>query len=143
IAATMLFAAPAHAADTTVTFNLQNGALSIAVASPGSVALGNKTPTGALAQFTGSLLATTVTDSRNSNLGWTAYSFSTDFTNATYATSNAAADKITKANINVSVSAADSLTVGGISKIATSGLFVPTVGGANGDATHGSSVAGG
>lgn len=138
-AATMLLAAPAQAGDTAVTFTLQNGTLSVAVASPGSVDLLTKTPSGALSQFTGNLLPTTVTDNRNSTLGWTAYAYSTDFSNG----GTGATNTITKSNINITVSAAEVLTVGGISKIATSGLFVPTPGGANGNATHGSGVAGG
>ena len=139
-ASSLLLAAPsAQAADTAVTFNLQQGALSIAVDAPGSVDLGTVNASGALSQFSGNLLPTTVTDNRNSTLGWTAYAYSTDFTTG----DGLGGNKIAKANVNISVSAASALTVGGVSKIATTGLFVPTPGGANGDATHGSSVAGG
>lgn len=138
--ASLLFnAAPAKAADTGVTFTLQQGTLSIAVASPGTIDLGTKTPSGVLSQFSGNLLATTVTDSRNSTVGWTAYASSTDFTKS----GGTAGDTIDNANVNISVSAASALTVGGVDKLATSGLFVPTPNGANGDATHGSGVAGG
>src|SRR4051812_17973514 len=73
-AATMLLAAPAHATlgtgDTQVTFNLVNGLLSIQVSGTQIKNLGNETPSGTLANFTGDLLATTVTDSRNSLAGY-------------------------------------------------------------------------
>ncbi|WP_062346815.1 hypothetical protein [Herbidospora yilanensis] len=68
--------APAQAADTTVTFTIQGGALTISA--PASINLGN-TASGATLQ--GTIGPVTVTDLRATLLGsWTAHVSSTDFT---------------------------------------------------------------
>ena len=128
--------------DTTVTFTLSNGSLSVAVAD-GAVDLGTKTPN-SLNQISGNLDATTVTDNRNSTTGWTAYSYSDDF-----AKSGGGAT-IPDDNVNVSVSLANaaSATVQGtnLTALQIAGIFTPTPGGAAGNATHsdgGSTVDGG
>ena len=66
----------AHAADTTATFTLTAGALS--VSAPGTAALTNAA-TGA-ASLNGSLGTVTVTDARGGTSGWTASATSTSFT---------------------------------------------------------------
>src|SRR6266568_1638003 len=80
VAGTMLFAAPAHAVDhtgdTTVTFTLSNGSIAVAVTgSSASTAatknFGSVTPDSVTSQVGGALLATTITDGRNSLVGYT------------------------------------------------------------------------
>src|SRR4051794_37765639 len=75
VGTTMLLAAPAHTVDhtgdTTVTFTLVNGTLSIAVSgsnasTAATKSLGSLTPDGVTSQVSGDLLSTTVTDNRNS-----------------------------------------------------------------------------
>lgn len=80
-------ATPAHAADTTTTFSLTSGALSITAPT-----------TATLSNLAGSSLGTvSVTDARGALLGsWTASVTSTDFTTGTKTT----AETITKDNIS-------------------------------------------
>src|SRR4051794_34432177 len=86
------FAAPAHAADTSTTFSLTSGALSVtspASSSLSSVAAGSATISAALGTVT-------VTDARGALAGiWTASASSTDFTTGA-ATAN---ETIAKANV--------------------------------------------
>ena len=128
LAGTMLMASPAHAAlgDTEVTFTLLNGTLSIAVdgataSAPASAPLGTVTPDGVLSQISGDLVATTVTDNRNSLAS--VYTVSANCDNFTDGGSNS----IAKSNVTVSVPALTSATLGG-SSVTASDLFVPTPG---------------
>ena len=93
LAATL--ASPAQAAttgDTTTTFTVQAGALSIAV--PASAAVGSGTPG---SSFSGQLGAVTVTDTRALlTASWTATVSSTDFTTG----GGTAAETIAKANVS-------------------------------------------
>lgn len=142
IAASIMFAAPAQAGpgDTAVTFSLVSGTLSIQVSGTQSVDLGSKTPSGALGQFTGNLLATTVTDNRNVTTGWTASASSTVFTgNQTTPATIAAANT----NISIPTTAVSAITVGGTNQLSTSGLFVPVPNGTAGTGGPIGALAGG
>jgi hypothetical protein len=79
IAALAAVAAQSSGADTTATFTLTAGALSIS-APTGSVSLGSQTVSNSATTITGSLGAVTVSDQRGGVTGWTASVISTAFT---------------------------------------------------------------
>jgi hypothetical protein len=135
------FAPSAHAAgDTAVTFTLASGNLSIDVAD-NTIDLGTVTPDSA-SQIGGDLSATTVTDARNSLAGWTAYAYSSAF-----AKTGGGATDIPAANVNVSIDPVSAITAnlrgGALSPTDIGTIFTATVGGADGDATHDTSISGG
>jgi hypothetical protein len=77
---------PANAADTTTTFDVSGGALTIAA--PASATIGSAAAPGA--SISGSLGAVTVTDTRGTDPSpWTASVVATDFTNTTSTTTPA------------------------------------------------------
>ena len=117
-------AAPASAlpGDTEVTFTLVSGTLSIQVSGDQTVDLGNKTPDGVLAQFTGNLLATTVTDNRNSLAGYTVSANCDDF-------EDGGTNVIEKTNVTVAIPSVTAASVGGDALLDPTDLFVATPGG--------------
>lgn len=124
-AALVVSASPATAAtsaQTTVTFTLVSGTLAIDVAAP-SIALGNQTPDGVTSQFSADLVATTVTDNRNSLSGYTVSANCDDFTDG-------GTNTVTKTNVNLAIPALNvgEVTVGGDVVTDPSTLFVPSVG---------------
>ena len=133
-AATMLFAAPAHAdqtGNTTVTFNLQNGSLAVQVlgstaSTAATASLGTVTPDAVTSQISGNLLSTTVTDSRNSLTGYTVSGNCDNFTDG-------GSNSIPKANATISIPAVSAGTLGGTTLTGStsttlSQFFVPTPG---------------
>ena len=131
-AATMLVvAAPAQAVEngnTNVTFTLSNGALSVQVlgSTSGTAAtknLGTVTPDSLLSQISGDLLSTTITDSRNSLVGYTVSANCDNFVSG--------GNTIAKANATVSIPSVSVSGVLGGSTLTGSNLtsfFVPTAG---------------
>jgi len=130
VAATMLFASPADAdqtGNTTVTFTLQNGALSVQVTgstanTAATAALGTVIPDPVTSQISGNLLSTTVTDSRNSLTGYTVSANCDNFTDG-------GSNSIAKTNVTVSIPSA-AASVGGttLSGSNLTSFFVPTAG---------------
>lgn len=114
--------------DTTSTFTLTNGVISMTTPSSATLATWAANRLTGGTTVSGTLTGTTVTDERNSTAGWQVTAQSTSF-------SDGAGHTIPASNVTIAIDGVAGITqtVAGVTGALSTGLFVPVVGGTTGD----------